>query len=70
VDRSTSDPAWYDLSRLIVELFREPDQHLGFIFGPITMGQVLSLPMVLVGITMLILGYYKNSPSPSPTTKQ
>jgi len=60
----------YGISRLTVELFREPDQHLGFILGPITMGQVLSLPMVLVGITMLILGYYKNSPSPSPTTKQ
>lgn len=47
----------YGISRLIVELFREPDQHLGFILGPITMGQVLSLPMVLVGALMLILGY-------------
>ncbi len=60
----------YGISRLIVELFREPDQHLGFILGPITMGQVLSLPMVLVGITMLIWGFYKNSPSPLLTTKQ
>ena len=49
----------YGISRLIVELFREPDQHLGFILGPITMGQLLSLPMVLVGAVMLLLGYQK-----------
>ncbi|MDK2745015.1 MAG: prolipoprotein diacylglyceryl transferase [Nitrospira sp. BO4] len=51
--------AGYGLSRLIVELFREPDQHLGFILGPITMGQILSLPMVLIGAVMLVLGYQK-----------
>ncbi|MBL8052759.1 MAG: prolipoprotein diacylglyceryl transferase, partial [Nitrospira sp.] len=59
----------YGLSRLIVELFREPDQHLGFIFGPITMGQILSVPMVLVGILMLILGYYKAAPTYAPSAK-
>lgn len=59
----------YGLSRLIVELFREPDQHLGFIFGPITMGQILSVPMVLVGILMLILGYYKAVPTHAPSAK-
>jgi phosphatidylglycerol:prolipoprotein diacylglycerol transferase len=47
----------YGISRLIVELFREPDQHLGFILGPITMGQILSVPMVLLGAVMLIRGY-------------
>lgn len=59
----------YGISRLLAELFREPDQHLGFILGPITMGQILSLPMVLLGTVMLILGYSKGSPSsssPSP----
>jgi phosphatidylglycerol:prolipoprotein diacylglycerol transferase len=49
----------YGLSRLIVELFREPDQHMGFVLGPITMGQALSAPMVLVGIFMLVWGYHK-----------
>ncbi|HWF62745.1 MAG TPA: prolipoprotein diacylglyceryl transferase [Nitrospira sp.] len=49
----------YGISRLIVELFREPDLHLGFILGPITMGQILSLPMVLVGAIMLVLGYQR-----------
>ena len=67
VDRRPTPPGtilWtfitgYGISRLIVELFREPDQHLGFIFGPITMGQMLSLPMVLIGITMLAVGYQR-----------
>ena len=49
----------YGISRLIVEFFREPDQHLGFILGPITMGQILSLPMVMVGALMLVLGYQR-----------
>jgi phosphatidylglycerol:prolipoprotein diacylglycerol transferase len=55
----------YGISRLVAELFREPDQHLGFILGPITMGQILSLPMVLLGTAMLILSYSKGSPSSS-----
>jgi phosphatidylglycerol:prolipoprotein diacylglycerol transferase len=50
----------YGICRMIVELFREPDQQMGFIFGPITMGQLLSTPMVLIGITMLAWGFYKH----------
>lgn len=44
----------YALARMVVELFREPDAHLGFILGPTTMGQILSLPMLLLGIAILI----------------
>ncbi|HJU05112.1 MAG TPA: prolipoprotein diacylglyceryl transferase, partial [Nitrospiraceae bacterium] len=47
----------YGLIRLVVEFFREPDFHLGFILGPFSMGQVLSLPMVLIGAFMLARGY-------------
>src|SRR5690606_33914834 len=39
----------YAIARTIGELFRQPDAHLGFIIGPITMGQLLSLPMLLAG---------------------
>lgn len=39
----------YAAARITVEFFREPDAHLGFIFGPLTMGQLLSAVMVLVG---------------------
>jgi phosphatidylglycerol:prolipoprotein diacylglycerol transferase len=40
----------YGSARSFVELFREPDAHLGFIFGPVTMGQILSAPMIAVGL--------------------
>jgi len=56
----------YGICRLIVELFREPDQHLGFVLGPITMGQLLSAPMVILGIFMLVWGYKKAVHEPSP----
>ncbi|MEE8189872.1 MAG: prolipoprotein diacylglyceryl transferase [Kiloniellales bacterium] len=40
----------YGLSRIVVEFFREPDENLGFLLGGVTMGQILSLPMLAVGI--------------------
>ncbi len=41
----------YGLSRIFVEFFREPDAQLGYLFGGwLTMGMVLSAPMVLFGI--------------------
>ena len=43
--------AGYGLSRIVVEFFREPDRQLGYLFGGwLTMGMVLSVPMVLIGI--------------------
>ena len=39
----------YGIFRMIVELFREPDPQLGFLFGLVTMGQSLSLVMVIGG---------------------
>lgn len=47
----------YGLFRFIVEFFREPDQQLGFLWGGATMGQLLSLPMFILGIFMVIRGY-------------
>jgi phosphatidylglycerol---prolipoprotein diacylglyceryl transferase len=41
----------YGLARIFVELFREPDAHLGYLAGNwLTMGMILSTPMVLIGI--------------------
>ena len=42
--------AGYGAARIVVEFFREPDPQLGFISGALTMGMVLSLPMVLIGL--------------------
>ena len=43
----------YALCRLSVEFVREPDQQLGFLFGGVTMGQLLSLPMLAFGIAFV-----------------
>ena len=52
----------YGVFRSIVELFREPDAHIGFIaFGWLTKGQLLSLPMVVIGVSLMSLAYlYQN----------
>jgi phosphatidylglycerol---prolipoprotein diacylglyceryl transferase len=44
----------YGLARFFVEFFREPDRHLGHLFGVITMGQLLSLPMIIAGLALLL----------------
>ncbi|MGH6961702.1 MAG: prolipoprotein diacylglyceryl transferase, partial [Dongiaceae bacterium] len=41
--------AGYALSRIVVEFFREPDSFLGFLAAGTTMGQWLSLPMLIAG---------------------
>jgi phosphatidylglycerol:prolipoprotein diacylglycerol transferase len=48
----------YGCFRFIVEFFREPDQHLGFLAGGwLTMGMILSLPMVVAGLLIMLLAY-------------
>lgn len=44
----------YAVARIVSELFREPDAHLGFIFASVTMGQILSAIMVIVGVGLLV----------------
>ena len=46
--------AGYAVARMIVELFRQPDAHLGFLAGLTTMGQWLSLPMLIVGLALVL----------------
>ncbi len=43
----------YGVSRFVVELLREPDRHLGLVLGEMTMGQVLSVPMILAGCLLI-----------------
>lgn len=42
--------AGYGASRFLVEFFREPDAHLGAVVGFATMGQLLSIPMIPLGV--------------------
>ena len=44
----------YGTARIIVELFRQPDAQLGFLFWGITMGQLLSVPLLLVGLWFVL----------------
>ncbi|KEO59733.1 prolipoprotein diacylglyceryl transferase [Thalassospira permensis NBRC 106175] len=46
--------AGYGISRIIVEFFRQPDAQLGFLTFGATMGQLLSIPMVLAGIGCIV----------------
>lgn len=43
----------YSAARGLVELFREPDAHIGFLAGGITMGQLLSAPVLLFGLYLI-----------------
>jgi phosphatidylglycerol:prolipoprotein diacylglycerol transferase len=45
----------YAACRIFVEFFREPDAHLGLLAGLLSMGQVLSAPMLLLGLFMLAI---------------
>ncbi len=43
----------YAACRAFVELFRQPDAHIGFLAGGLTMGQLLSIPMILGGAFLI-----------------
>ena len=43
----------YSIFRIIIEFFREPDLHIGFLAGGFTMGQLLCLPMLGVGVVVI-----------------
>ena len=49
--------AGYGLARIIVEFFRQPDAHLGFLLGFTTMGQALSLPLIIAGVILIAWGH-------------
>jgi len=45
----------YAIARSFSELFREPDAQLGFLWGGLTMGMVLSVPLFLFGVVLVII---------------
>jgi phosphatidylglycerol:prolipoprotein diacylglycerol transferase len=49
---------FYGMLRFFVEFFRQPDAHIGFdALGWLTRGQVLSVPMMVVGLVILVYAY-------------
>jgi phosphatidylglycerol:prolipoprotein diacylglycerol transferase len=65
--------ALYGLARITGEFFREPDPQLGFLWGGLTMGMLLSVPMVLAGIAIIVVVLRRKplsqdeASTPSPT---
>ena len=55
----------YSLSRITVEFWRVPDHHLNYLLHTswITMGIILSLPMLLVGLALVFMAYRRREPS-------
>lgn len=51
----------YGLFRFLVEFTREPDDFLGLLAGGLSMGQWLSLPMVLIGVVIFVLTAKRSS---------
>ena len=54
--------ALYGLARITGEHFREPDPQLGFLWGGLTMGMLLSVPMVIVGAIIIVTAWRGKSP--------
>ncbi|MBS3803966.1 MAG: prolipoprotein diacylglyceryl transferase [Oleiphilaceae bacterium] len=51
----------YGVFRFVVEFFRQPDPQLGYLaFDWLTMGQVLSFPMIVIGAGMIAYAYRRN----------
>ena len=52
----------YGSFRILVEFVRVPDAQLGYLaFGWLTMGQLLSLPMIAVGVLLMVLAYRRQA---------
>ncbi len=61
--------AFYGLFRFLVEFVREPDAQIGFDLGPLTRGQLLSFPMLVVGTAMLVI-YIRRTPERAPPRRK
>lgn len=54
----------YAIARITGEFFREPDPQLGFLWGGLTMGMLLSVPMIVVGLVIAIVAWRRGPQVP------
>ena len=47
----------YSTFRFIIEFVRVPDEHLGYIFANLSMGQIISFIFLLIGIYLVVIKY-------------
>ncbi|MCF3931869.1 prolipoprotein diacylglyceryl transferase [Acuticoccus sp. M5D2P5] len=55
----------YGIVRIIGEFFRMPDAQIGFLWGHVTMGMILSLPMVLIGAVIVAIALMRPAVPPA-----
>jgi len=60
----------YSLARSFCELFREPDAQLGFLWNTITMGTLLSIPLLLFGVALIVNALRHPPTSAAPVAAQ
>ncbi|MFA6090675.1 MAG: prolipoprotein diacylglyceryl transferase family protein [Candidatus Gracilibacteria bacterium] len=60
---ATSFLIWYGIFRFCIELVRTPDTGLGYLTFGLTMGQILSIPMIIIGIGLYVYLRYLNKKS-------
>lgn len=54
---------WYGVCRILIEFVRVPDEQLGYLFGGfVTMGQLLSLPLIIAGVALLVWAHKNQRP--------
>jgi phosphatidylglycerol---prolipoprotein diacylglyceryl transferase len=51
----------YGVARIICEFFREPDAQLGFLWGGLTMGMLLCIPLMLAGVAVLAVAFKRHA---------
>jgi phosphatidylglycerol:prolipoprotein diacylglycerol transferase len=62
--------AIYGIARIIGEFFREPDPQLGFLWGGLTMGMLLSVPMIIAGALIIAAAWRRRAAEPTPSRIQ
>ena len=60
--------ALYGVARITSEFFREPDPQLGFLWGGLTMGMLLSVPMIIAGAIIIVVAW-RRGPLPQATSQ-
>jgi phosphatidylglycerol:prolipoprotein diacylglycerol transferase len=59
----------YAIARTTCEFFREPDAQLGFLWGGLTMGMVLSVPLLLFGLVLVAIAWNRPALPASPKAR-
>jgi len=59
----------YAIARSFAELFREPDAQLGFLWRGLTMGMVLSFPLLLFGLVLIVIALRRPPLNAAPAAR-